>query len=139
MKTIFEICKKNGKVRITDISNELDVEKPSVTFAIKKLKNLKLVEHEKYEDITLTEKGRIKANQILFRHNILYRILHDFLGTPHKFAEKDAHRIEHVLSEISLDRLSLFVDLFDKKNGIDIGKWQKFFESYVKKAEIEKS
>ena len=131
LEAIYNIKNKEGYVRVTDISRELNVEKPSVFMAIKKLKNLKLVIHEKYGDIILTKRGEEEALRVKKKHDVLLMFLTDLLGLSRKEAEKDACRIEHVICDNTFERLSKFInflydyDLINKKN------WLETFEEYI--------
>jgi DtxR family Mn-dependent transcriptional regulator len=135
LEAIADIGKKNEKVRITDISRILSVEKSSVNSAVKKLKNLNLVTHERYEDIKLTKLGEKEAREIRKKHDILSRLLNDFLGLSKKEAEKDACRIEHVISNETFRRLSGFIDFISDSPGFDLEKWRKSFEKYLETGE----
>ena len=132
LEAIADIGKENEKVRITDISRILNVEKSSVNSAVKKLKNLNLVTHERYEDIKLTKLGEKEAREIREKHDTLSRFLSDFLGLPKKEAEKDACRIEHVISNETFRRLSGFIEFISGSPGFDPEKWRLSFEQYLK-------
>jgi Mn-dependent DtxR family transcriptional regulator len=126
LEAILAIRQKEGKVRITDISNELNVEKPSVNFAIKKLKNLNLVTHEPYEDIKLTEKGEGLARAVKEKHDTLTRFFFNFLGIPRDHAEKDACRMEHSISNRTFRRLSEFIDYLENHSCFQRDDWVTF-------------
>ena len=125
LESIMELRKRNGVVRITDISQELSVEKSSVNSAVKKLKNLKLVTHERYEDIHLTEQGELAAIEIRKKHETLTLFFSEFLGIPPLEAEKDACRIEHVIADKTFDRLSGFIAFLQENFSGEIENWKK--------------
>ena len=58
LEVMIELHKSDSRIRITDISNKLNVEKTSVYSAIKKLQNLNLVTHERCGDVQFTQKGK---------------------------------------------------------------------------------
>ncbi|MCI8465932.1 MAG: metal-dependent transcriptional regulator [Lachnospiraceae bacterium] len=97
LETILILSQKNGNVRSIDIANELAFSKPSVSVAMKNLRNAGhiLVDDDGY--ITLTDSGRHIAETIYERHTLLsdWFIL---LGVSEKTAREDACRIEHVIS-----------------------------------------
>ncbi len=115
LEAIYDIKKKDDIVRITDISKKLKVEKSSVNTAVNKLKNLDLVIHEKYADIILTEKGKKKAANIRAKHDVLLSFLTDVLGLKKNESEKEACKIEHIISDDTFEKLSEFVKAFNKK------------------------
>jgi len=102
LEAIFLISKKKKTVRIKDLVNHLDVKSASVIGAIKKLEKNKLVVHEHYGSVELTEKGKILANEIYEKHRILYTFFTDVLKVDKKTAERDACLMEHNISEATL-------------------------------------
>ncbi len=95
----------DGGVRVTDIAARLKVSKPSVLSALKALEERGLLEHERYQGVVLTEKGANRAAEIRERHYFLTAFLRDVVGVSPAVAEKDACRMEHVLSEETLSRI----------------------------------
>jgi DtxR family Mn-dependent transcriptional regulator len=91
-----------GEVRVTDIAARLHVSKPSVLTALKLLEEQGLIEHERYRTVSLTRQGVIRADEIRDRHNFLTQFLHDVVGVSADIAEKDACKMEHILSEETL-------------------------------------
>lgn len=98
LETILILSKK-GHVRSIDIVNELNYSKPSVSIAMKKLKENGYIEI-KNSYITLTKLGLDIATKIYERHQILTKAL-ILLGVDEKIALDDACKIEHDLSEES--------------------------------------
>jgi Mn-dependent DtxR family transcriptional regulator len=88
-----------GKVRVTDIARRLNVSKPSVVVALKLLEEKSLINHEKYGRVLLTEKGKSLAAEIRERHELLKNFLRLNINVSEANAEKDACRMEHILSE----------------------------------------
>lgn len=114
LEACFNLQTKVGKIRITDLSLELGVEKPSANFAINKLKNLKLINHERYEEITLTPLGLSEAKLIKNRHDILFDFLHNLLGISKIEAQADACRIEHSVSANTIKKMKTFITYFSE-------------------------
>jgi DtxR family Mn-dependent transcriptional regulator len=94
-----------GNVRITDIARRLGFTKPSVHSAIKTLEEQGLVEHKRYSTISLTGKGQALALEIRERHNLLKSYLVCVLGLSAEIAEKDACKMEHILSKETLESM----------------------------------
>jgi len=67
------------------------------------------VTYEHYGTISLTQAGKNKADLIRDRHAVLTRFLNEVLGVALDTAEADACKIEHVLSEETLQKLKQFV------------------------------
>ena len=105
LETIFILNKKKGEIRITDIANTMEISKPSVNKAVSVLKNQGLLTHQKYGEIKLTQQGIDLAESIYFKHNILVDFFTKKLGISRDVAEKDACKIEHVISAETLEKL----------------------------------
>jgi DtxR family Mn-dependent transcriptional regulator len=99
-----------GEVRVTDIASRLKVSKPSVLTALKTLEDQGMLEHERYKRVTLTEKGRVRAAEIRKRHDFLTAFLRDTAGVSPETAEDDACKMEHILSEETLEALKNLVN-----------------------------
>ena len=100
LETILILGKKRPVVRSVDIANELGYKKPSVSVAMKNLreKGHITVTNEGY--IYLTDSGKEIAEMIYERHRILTACL-VALGVPGEIAAEDACRVEHDLSKES--------------------------------------
>ena len=99
----------DGEVRLTDIASRLRVTKPSVFTALKILKNQGLLEHARYRTISLTEKGAAVAAKIRDRHRLLTTFLTSVVGVSLDIAEKDACKMDHLLSEETLEKIKTIV------------------------------
>jgi len=108
LETILILSKKNHQVRSIDIANELDYAKPSVSVAMKNLRENGYIEMDSDWHITLTEKGRDIAEAMYERHTLLSEWL-TFLGVDQKIATEDACRIEHVISAESFEAIKKYV------------------------------
>jgi Mn-dependent DtxR family transcriptional regulator len=104
LETILILSNRHGSVRSIDIANELDFSKPSVSVAMKKLRENGCIKMDNDGYITLTDKGRSIAETIYERHTLLSDWL-VFLGVDRKTAVEDACLIEHVISEESFEAL----------------------------------
>ena len=105
LETILLLEMRNGTVRAVDIANELGYSKPSVTRAMGVLKKACLVDQELYGTIQLTEAGRKRANEIYDRHVLIKEFLMTVLSLDARTAETDACRIEHIVSQTTIDRI----------------------------------
>jgi DtxR family Mn-dependent transcriptional regulator len=94
-----------GEVRITDIAARLGVSKPSVLTALRNLEEQGLLEHERYRTVSLTQTGMAQAAEIRDRHSFLTNFLRDVVGVSPETAEKDACKMEHLLSDETLKKM----------------------------------
>ncbi len=97
LETILMLSKDKPHVRSIDIANELDFSKPSVSVAMKNLRENGYILVDSSGHITLTEAGSQIAETMLERHTLLSNWLM-YLGVDKKTALEDACRMEHVLS-----------------------------------------
>lgn len=102
LETIYILAKK-GPVRAIDIVNELNYSKPSVSIAMKKLKENGYIDINN-GNITLTQVGYDIAHRVYERHQIISKALVS-LGIDENIALMDACKIEHDLSEESFNAI----------------------------------
>lgn len=108
LETILVLQNRNGEVRSIDIAAELDYSKPSVSVAMKNLRERECITVDKGGYISLTEKGRAIAEKVYERH-VLFTNWLISLGVPEEIATEDACRIEHCLSAESFEAIKKFV------------------------------
>ena len=105
LERILMLSKEKANVRAIDIAASMKFSKPSVSIALKKLKEKLYVNvDESTGFITLTEQGLSIASSVYERHQIIAKLLMS-LGVSEETALKDACKIEHDLSEESFTRL----------------------------------
>ena len=105
LERILMLHKTNTIVRAIDIANNLNYSKASVSIAMKKLKNLNLIEiNEKTGNISLTDEGEKIALRVFERHHIITQVLVS-LGVSLETAKEDACKIEHDLSDETFNAL----------------------------------
>lgn len=109
LEAILALSEEHEKVRTTDVALRLGVSKPSVNRAMKVLASEGYVHQETYGTIYLTEKGKLKASQIYFRHKTLTCFLIEVLGVDPVVAEQDACLIEHDISSETMEKLASFL------------------------------
>lgn len=110
LETILILEQENGFARVKQIAKALDITKPSVSAALKKLESASLVKHDKYDLVGLTPQGTKIAEKIYKRHLILKQFLTEVLGVSETIAEQDACKIEHTISSETMNRLIRFVE-----------------------------
>lgn len=104
LETILMISKRKQFVRSIDIVNELNYSKPSVSIAMKRLREEGKIVMDPDGYITLTETGRDIAERIYERHILISKLLMR-LGVEEKTALEEACRIEHDISQDTFDRI----------------------------------
>ena len=104
LETIYILSKKLPVVRSVDIATELNFKKPSVSVAMKHLREKELIVVSDAGFITLTDEGLAQAEAIYERHTILTKTFVT-LGVPEEIAAEDACQIEHILSDESFNAI----------------------------------
>ena len=110
LETIFDLERENKVARAKDIASRLDVQRGSVTGALKGLEEKGLINYEPYSFVTLTHKGKKIAQEIAKRHAILKEFLLSVLQIDAEIAENTACRMEHVIDKNTLERLVCFIE-----------------------------
>ena len=104
LETILILQKRNGTVRSIDIASELEYTKPSVSIAMKNLRENGYIEMDKAGHITLTDAGRSIAESVYERHTALAGFL-EMIGVSAQTAREDACRMEHIISEEAFEAI----------------------------------
>jgi Mn-dependent DtxR family transcriptional regulator len=114
LETILALSLKGEKVRSIDIAKELDFSKPSVSVAMKNLREKGYILTDEDGSITLTAKGRKIADSMYERHVAISDWL-VFLGVDKKTAVQDACKMEHAMSEKSFLAIKKHIEDAQKK------------------------
>ncbi len=112
LETILILSKRNGSVRSVDIASELSYTKPSVSIAMKNLRESGLIEMDRAGHITLLPEGLAIAEKMYERHTLISKWLMS-LGVSPETATEDACRIEHVLSAETFEAIKKHADITD--------------------------
>ena len=115
LKAILILQKQNHAVRSLDVAEMLSVTKPSVSRAMKLLREGGFLTMDADKRICLTEAGREAAEQVFEKHRVLTECLVT-MGVDPGIAEKDACRMEHVVSDKSFDAIKRYFH-YDGKTG----------------------
>lgn len=107
LETIYMLHQQKGQVRSIDVVAELHFSKPSVSVAMKKLRESGHVLMDENGLLTLTPKGEQVARRIYERHQVLTRMLEIF-GVDTKTAAEEACRIEHDISDDTLEKIKAY-------------------------------
>ncbi|MDR0949404.1 MAG: metal-dependent transcriptional regulator [Lachnospiraceae bacterium] len=106
LETILLLSRDKGSIRSKNIVEEMGFSKPSVSVAMKKLREKDLITMDEDGFITLTQEGSVLANQVYDRHSTLYEWLLR-IGVSELTAAADACRMEHILSEETIAKIKL--------------------------------
>ena len=104
LEAILILSKKGGGVRSVDIATMLGVSKPSVSHAMKLLREDGYIAMDRYGTVTLLEKGEEIAMRIYERHQVLTKML-EGLGVSEEVAKADACKLEHDISDESFEKI----------------------------------
>lgn len=104
LEAILRLREEKGYARSVDIALLLGVTKPSVSFAMKKLRENKFIHMDEENHITLTEKGEEIALRVYDRHKTIKSFLMS-LGVDEDTAREDACKIEHDISQESFEAI----------------------------------
>ena len=127
LETILIIKKRCGQVRAIDIVNELSFFKPSVSVAMKKLRESGYISMAADGSITLNESGLEVASRVYGRHKTLTQFF-VMLGVNPETASEDACKVEHDISNETFSKIREFVG----EKGVQLG------EEYVHEKENHK-
>lgn len=111
LEAIYNLAEQTGRVRSVDVAGLLDVTRPSVNKAMGQLLKAGMIEKLPYGDISLTQKGLERAKLIANRHKMLKLFLSDILKVDDDIAEEDACRMEHGVSDQTMQKL---IDYLEK-------------------------
>ena len=116
LESILMIKRKNGSVRSIDIAHELSFTKPSVSVAMKNLREADYIKIDENGLISLTEKGLEIAERMYERHQVIAKAL-IMLGVNEENAYNDRCKKEHDISIENFDKIKAY--LKKHENGIN--------------------
>ena len=115
LERILILKKEKGKVISIDIANSMNYSKPSISRAMKNLRENDYITFEENGEINLTEKGLNIAQKIYERHVLLTNYFMA-LGVKEETARNDVCKVEHDLSEETFNAIKAHVEKTNKKN-----------------------
>lgn len=111
IEAIYELCEQGGgSCRSVDVAEAMGFSKASVTRATKNLREGGYIEQERYGLITITPKGVEYGRTICNRHHALRTFLEELLGVDPQTANAEACKIEHCVSQDTMDRWSSWME-----------------------------
>ncbi len=109
LESILVLKERRGIVHSIDIVNELGYSKPSVSIAMKKLRENGYISMSPDGSITLNESGLAIASRVYDRHKTITRLF-VLLGVSPDAAAEDACKVEHDLSDETFGKIRQFVE-----------------------------
>jgi DtxR family transcriptional regulator, Mn-dependent transcriptional regulator len=113
IEVIQELEKENKVARVKDIAERRGVCRSSVSLVLNQLRKKKLIFHEHYSHVTLTQKGRTMAEILYHRHQLIKQFLVLVLGLPEEIAETDACKFEHIVSNETINAIDHFLMTYE--------------------------
>lgn len=107
LERILMLQERLPYVRSIDIAKDMKFSKPSVSIAMKKLKEKALIEIDDKGHISLTSCGLEIASKTYEKHKIIFKILTS-MGVSEEVAREDACKIEHSLSDETVEKLKSY-------------------------------
>jgi DtxR family transcriptional regulator, Mn-dependent transcriptional regulator len=138
IEAIYHITTEKQVARGKDIAARLDVSGASVTEALRALSKKGLVNYAPYEVITMTDKGRTVAKDVVHRHNALKQFFIEVLAIDEETAEQGACKVEHTAPREIIDRMVLFINFMEicPRGGQDLAEG---FAEFIRKGHRRES
>jgi len=109
LEKILMLKKENANVRSIDIATYMGYSKPTISVAMKKLRDEEMITTDESGNIELTEKGLLIAEKTYEKHNLIAQMLIR-LGVNSDTAYEDSCHIEHCLSDESFDAIKRYIN-----------------------------
>lgn len=93
-----------------ELARKLNISRASVSEALSRLVAKDLIKYNSYEAISLTNKGFTEAKKVYDKHHILKNFFVEVLGIPTEEASENACKIEHIISQNILNKMTTFTD-----------------------------
>lgn len=110
IEMIYRLFLKEDNIKVSDISEHLNIKPPSVTKMIKKLSEKDLLIYKRYDYVLLSDIGQIVGRELLNRHYVVNEFL-NIIGVEENIHE-ETEKIEHTLSSDTLEKIKELTDFF---------------------------
>ncbi len=129
LEAIFHISSDKQAARAKDIATRLKVNSSSVTGALRVLADKGLINYAPYDVITLTPDGKMIAEDVVRRHEVLSDFFMRVLRVDAVEADETACNVEHAMPRSVLDNLIQFVEFLDICPRVG-NSWMEAFRAY---------
>ncbi len=124
LELICNLLETSSSVKAVEIAKKLNISRASVSEALVKLADKKLIIYEGHKGITITPEGLKKAKEVILKHDTFTSFFENTLGLNKELAEENACKIEHVISDEVFERIREF-QKYCEKNQDFINKFKK--------------
>ena len=133
---IYYIVKENKAARVKDVSKYLNIGGPATSDAVKILAERKLINYVTYEIITITEKGKKRAEEKINRHRTISNFLEKVLQVEPEKLEEGAKSIEYSMPEEVLNKFVSFLNFMENCSCKE-PKWVKSYKYYSENGDMQ--
>jgi DtxR family Mn-dependent transcriptional regulator len=116
LEAIAELIADEGHAHSKDIAGRLHVTMPSVTGALRQLEKMGYIVYNTHYPVQLTREGKVIADEVIRRHNVLKRFFSLVLGLPGDKATATACRLEHAVDTDTIQRFILFSEAIESRS-----------------------
>lgn len=116
LETIYSLSEKMDKIRAIDVANSLEISRASVSRALTSLKEKGFLEDNLDSNLILTPQGIEVAKNVIRRHKILVSFLVKVAKVSDVVADTDACRLEHVITDKTIDAIKAFLKDFKSED-----------------------
>lgn len=113
LEAVLELTSVKKVARNKELAEKLGVKRSTVSRAVKNLVEKGLIEHESHSYITLSEKGRKIASEILDRHRLFTHFFRDILELDEKESQSIACEVEHLISGKAFKKFRRLIEKID--------------------------
>ena len=110
---IYEIVKVNQAARVKDVSNYLKIGGPATSDAVKTLAERGFINYVPYGIITITSKGKKKAEEKINRHKTISNFLEKVLLVEPEKVDESAKNIEYSMPKDVLEKFVNFLTFME--------------------------
>ena len=107
--TPYKMSRAEERAKAVTLANRLGTSPPTVHATISRMQRDGLIEVKKSKELVLTKEGQKIAEDIAYRHNLSEYFLCNTLGIPWYEVHQHAHRLEHAMSPIVVEKLAEFL------------------------------
>ena len=115
LEAIYVAHLNNKPLKGAQLARELNVSRASVSEALARLVSKKLINYNSYEAIYITKTGITEAKKVYNKHHILELFFEKVLEINKKEASENACKIEHIISENIINKISNFTEIYLKE------------------------
>ena len=110
---INDLTEEYGYARVSDVARRLEITRGSASITLKRLKQKGFVEEDERRFLRLSEDGQRISDQVKAKKKAMMRIFIDLLGVSAPQAEIDTCKIEHLISDETLQRATALLEAVD--------------------------